>query len=203
MTIDVAAQRRSVTLAMAATGPVAILLWLGTYRLLPDALVAKATAEPGRFALGCACLAILFCFAAGIEAVAHRRLFSPAIDPLAGAEDAPMRVDQRYLQHTLEQLLLFLPGLFGLAAWLEPGPAVRAVAATTLVWIVGRYAFWIGYHQAPRWRAIGLAGMVQSILVLLWVAYRFGEELAGPAGGAAPLVAFAALEAVLLVRARR
>src|SRR3546814_17796269 len=46
---------------------------------------------------------ILLAFVTGIEAVAHRRLFSRAIDPLAGAESAATKVDLRYLQHTLEQ----------------------------------------------------------------------------------------------------
>jgi hypothetical protein len=61
-------------------------------------------------------LAVLFCLVLGVEAVAHERLSSPAFDPLAGFETRRFRVNQRYLQNTLEQFIVFAVGLFGLAA---------------------------------------------------------------------------------------
>jgi hypothetical protein len=198
-----AAQRRTIMLGMAVAAPVAVLVWEGTYRLLPAEMAARGAADPVRFAFGCVCLALLLCLVSGVEAIAHRRLFSAAIDPLAGADPPAMKVDQRYLQQTLEQILVFAGGLFGLAFFAPPAVAARAIAATTLVWIVARFVFWIGYHRGARFRAPGLVGMVQSILVLLWVVWRFGTWLGGPALGAAPLLLFAAIEAVLVYRARR
>ena len=62
-----------------------------------------------------------------------------------------MRVNLRYLQNTFEQLAVFVPGLFGLAVYCTNGELMRAVVATTVVWIVARAAFLIGYHRsAPR-----------------------------------------------------
>jgi hypothetical protein len=197
------AERRGLMLAMAGTVPLAVLIWWAAYRLLPGGVAAAGAASPMRFALGGTVLAVLLCFLTGIEAVAHGRLFSAAINPLAGAESPALKVDLRYLQHTLEQLVLFIPSLFALAAWLEPESAVRAMAATILIWILSRYAFWIGYHRAPRWRALGLAGMMQSLLILLWAAWIFGNGIGGFWWGAAPVALFLGVEAVLVVLARR
>jgi len=182
--------------------PVTIALWLGVYYFLPplggmEELLARLV-----FALKCCCIAILFCFLTGIEAVAHERLRSPAIDPLSGYETRRLTINLRYLQNTLEQLVLFVPGLFALAFYCADGHAMRAVVSTTVVWIAARFAFWIGYHYGSQHRSIGAPGMMQSMLVLLYVCARIGYEIAGPAGAIAPLIVFGCVEAVL-VRATR
>ena len=182
--------------------PVTIALWLGVYYFLPplggmEELLARLV-----FALKCCCIAILFCFLTGIEAIAHERLRSPAIDPLSGYETRRLTINLRYLQNTLEQLVLFVPGLFALAFYCADGHAMRAVVSTTVVWIAARFAFWIGYHYGSQHRAIGAPGMMQSMLVLLYVCARIGYEIAGPAGAIAPLIVFGCVEAVL-VRATR
>lgn len=61
------------------------------------------------------------CLLPAVEAVAHERLFSPAIDPLAGAESRRLKINQRYLQNSIEQYLLFAPGLLGLARYCFDG----------------------------------------------------------------------------------
>jgi hypothetical protein len=154
------------------------------------------------FGLKCCCVAILFCFLTGIEAVAHERLRSPAIDPLSGYETRRMAINLRYLQNTLEQLILFVPGLLGLAIFCSNGRSMRAVAATTLVWIVSRIAFWVGYHCGSQHRAVGAPGVLQTMLVLLYICARFGFQIAGVAGAITVLVLFGFVEA-LLVRATR
>jgi hypothetical protein len=198
-----AAQRRTIVVGMAIAAPLAVALWMAAFRFLPRGVVERGAADPVRFALGWTAIAVLLCLVAGVEAVAHRRLFSAAIDPLAGAEPPAMKVDQRYLQQTLEQILVFVPGLFGLAAFATPETAARAICATALLWILSRWAFWMGYRRAPRFRAPGLVGMVQSLLVLLWVVWRFGASIAGTAWGAVPVALFLLIEAFLLVQARR
>jgi hypothetical protein len=187
---------------LAIAFPVTIALWLGVYYFMPP---LEGMGEPLArlvFALKCGCFAILFCFLTGIEAVAHERLRSPAIDPLSGYETRRLTINLRYLQNTLEQLVLFVPGLFALAFYCPDGHAMRAVVATTVVWIATRFAFWIGYHHGSQHRAIGAPGMMQSMLVLLYVCARIGYEMAGPAGAIAPLIVFGCVEAVL-VRATR
>jgi hypothetical protein len=149
------------------------------------------------FGLKCWCLAVLFCLVTGVEAVAHERLVSPAFDPLADFQTRRLRVNQRYLQNTVEQVIVLAAALFGLTTYCPSGSAMRAVVATTAVWITARFAFWIGYHQSAAMRGLGAPGMALSMVVLVYVASRFGYDLAGPIGGAAPVAAFLAIEAVL------
>jgi hypothetical protein len=133
----------------------------------------------------------------GVEAVAHERLSSPAFDPLAGFETRRLRVNQRYLQNTLEQLIVFAVALFGLAAYSHGGGAMRAVLATAVVWVLARFAFWIGYHRSAAMRGLGAPGMALSMVVLLYVAGRIGFDVGGFVGAAVPVAAFLAIEAFL------
>ena len=192
-------QHQSALIAeIAIAFPVTIALWLGIYYFMPPLNGMEEPLARLVLALKCCCFAILFCFLTGIEAVAHERLRSPAIDPLSGYETRRLTINLRYLQHTLEQLVLFVPGLFALAFYCDNGRSMRAVVATTVVWIATRFAFWIGYHYGSQHRAIGAPGMMQSMLVLLYVCARIGYEIAGPAGAVAPLIVFGCVEAVLV-----
>jgi len=149
------------------------------------------------FALKCSALAVLFTLVPGVEAVAHERLVSPAFDPLAGHETKRMRVNQRFLQNTLEQTVVFLVGLLGLAAYMEDGNQMRAVLATAVVWTLARLAFWGGYHLGSTWRVLGAPSMLLGQLVLGYVGLRVGYDAAGERGAWAVLVAFLLFEALL------
>ena len=190
-------QRRVGVMAIAAAMPVALLLWLAIAFLVPPLAGMESLGGRMLFALKCCCLAVLFCLVTGVEAVAHERLSSPAFDPLAGFETRRLRVNQRYLQNTLEQIIVFVAALFGLAAYSPDGSAMRAVLATAVVWIVSRFAFWIGYHRSAAMRGLGAPGMALSMIVLLYVAARIGFELGGFVGAAIPIVTFLATEAFL------
>jgi len=191
---DLRHERRATMLPIAIAVPVAIALWFAVAYLVP--LPPGIEGIPARllFALKCVCVAALFCLATGVEAVAHERLVSPAIDPLRGYETRRLRVNQRYLQNTLEQFVLYAVGLFGLAVYsVHAGP----VLATTVVWIAARAAFWIGYHRGSAQRAYGAPGLALSLIVLLYVCARFGFELAGILGAVIVVAAFLTIEAVL------
>jgi hypothetical protein len=195
---DVPRQRSRLRTAILIAFPLTAALWLGVYYVLPPLAGMADSVDRLVFALNCCCVAILLCFLTGIEAVSHERLHSAAIDPLSGHETRRMKINLRYLQHTLEQLILFVPGLLALAVYCADGHAMRAVVATTVVWIVSRAAFWIGYHYGPQYRTVGLTGMLQSMLVLLYVSARFGFDVGGLAGAAVPLVLFGCIEAYLI-----
>lgn len=196
-TSDFRRQRRAMLPPMAGALIIGAALWLATFYLLPPLSGMDGVVSRLVLAVKCSCVAVLFCLVMGIEAVAHERLNSPAFDPLAGYETQRLRVNLRYLQNTLEQLAVFLPGLFGLAIYCEGGSAVRAVPATTLVWILARIAFWVGYHHSAGGRGIGGPGVMLGMLVLLYVCGRFGFEIAGIAGAATIIVLFFAAEALL------
>lgn len=190
-------QRRTGVGAIALAGVVAALLWIAIYKYGP--LVPDADNLRGRmlFALKCVAVATLFCLVAGVEAVAHERLQSAAFDPLEGHQTRRLLVNLRYLQNTLEQLVVLAVSLFGLAAYMTDGHSMRAVLATAIVWIVARFAFWIGYHRSAAMRGLGAPGMMASMLALLYVLWRIGDEVAGPRGGWALVGSFVLLEGIL------
>lgn len=175
--------------AVGLSVPVAIGLWLALANWLPP-----VTIEPMRFVLGCIGVAALLALLPGIEAVAHERLFSRAIDPLAGADSRRLIVNQRYVSNTLEQFWVFAPGLALLGVYAGD---LRVVAATTITWVLGRWAFWIGYHRDPALRGIGASSLAQNLIVLAWGVGAFGHDLAGWAGTATLIGSFVAIEIYL------
>jgi hypothetical protein len=195
--LDFTRQRSAGMAYIAMGGAVSIIVWLAIDRLAPPLTGMESVSARMILALECCCVAILFCLVTGVEAVAHERLSSPAFDPLSGYETRRLRVNQRYLQNTLEQTVVFVAALFGLAADCSNGGAMRSVVATTVVWILARFAFWLGYHRSAAMRGLGAPGMAASMIVLLYVVARFGYRVAGLAGAVAPIAAFLAIEAAL------
>jgi hypothetical protein len=179
---DVRRRRRAGMIAIAAAMPVALLLWLAVAYLTPPLAGMESLSGRMLFTLKCCCLAVLF---------------SPAFNPLSGFETRRLQVNQRYLQNTLEQIFVFAAGVFGLAAYSPDGSAMRAVLATTIVWILARFAFWIGYHRSAAMRGLGAPGMALSLIVLLYVACRIGYEASGLVGAAVPAITFLAIEGFL------
>lgn len=203
---DIAASRRRMLLSIIVVVPVTLLAWLALYALTPPISGADQPIDRLGYGLGWLGIATLLTLVSGIEAVAHERLFTPAINPLAGAESSRLKVNLRYLQNTLEQLAIFAPALLLLAWQSADGEQLRAVTATAVVWIALRFVFWIGYHKSHELRTPGLVGMIMTMVVLAIGVARFGYEWAGWLGAVAPLLIFGAMEAYLVwisVRARR
>jgi hypothetical protein len=190
-------QRKKGVGAIAISLMAGVVLWLAIAWLMPPLAGMDRLSARLLVALECCAFATLFCFVTGVEAIAHERLQSAAFDPLQGHSTRRLQVNQRYLQNTLEQWVIFAIGLFGLAAYAEDGGAMRAVIATTVVWMAFRFAFWIGYHRGAAMRGVGAPGMLVGLLVLLYVCARIGDDVAGPAGAAATVLAYLAIEAVL------
>jgi hypothetical protein len=190
-------QRKAGIAAIGVSGLAGAALWFAVDRLLPPLAGMEDLSARMLVALKCCCIAALFCLFGGVEAVAHERLQSAAFDPLAGQETTRLRVNKQYLQNTLEQFVLLAVGLFGLAAYSESGGAMRAVIATTAVWIAFRFAFWIGYHRSAAARGLGAPGMAVALVVLLYDCARIAADVAGTAGAVVVVGAFLAFEAVL------
>src|SRR5215471_1950294 len=72
-------KRRAGMTVIAASMPVALLLWLAIAYLVPPLTAMDNLAGRMLFALKCCCIAILFCLVTGVEAVAHERLFRPRL----------------------------------------------------------------------------------------------------------------------------
>lgn len=195
-------QRKSGMAAIAVSMAITLVLWFALMRFLPPLGRMEDIGARMLVALKCLVVATLFAFVAGVEAVAHERLQSAAFDPLAGHQTKRLQVNLRYLQNTLEQTLIFAVALFGLAAYMTSGEAMRAVPAVTVIWVVNRYAFWIGYHRSAAMRGLGAPSMAVSLIVLLYVAARIGHDVAGTPGSIVLLGLYAAVEAVLFWKTR-
>jgi uncharacterized MAPEG superfamily protein len=185
---------------LATVPSVALWYWLRFEAPVPDGM-EKSVARLV-FALKCSALAVLFTLVTGVSAVAHERLVSPAFDPLGGHETRRMRVNQRYLQNTLEQTVIFLVGMLGLAVYMEDGGQMRAVLATAVVWTLSRLAFWIGYHMSSTWRVLGAPSMMLGQIVLGYVAWRVGFDVAGETGAWGVIAAYLLFEALLFWKTR-
>ncbi len=201
--MDLRSRARAAAPALAAAVALAGLTWLAVLTLLPPLAGMEAPVDRLILALKCICVAILLTFVTGIEAVSHERLLSAAFDPISGQESHRLRVNSRYLQNTLEQLMLFIPGLMMLAVFSDSGGAMRRVIAATLVWLIARGAFWVGYHLSPRHRVAGLVGMLQSILILIYLSARIGNDVAGLLGATALPGLFIVAEIVIFSEVSR
>lgn len=194
---DWRAERRNGLFVILSSAAIAAAAWFAIRYLAPPIPDMITIGDRLTFAFKCWALAVLFCFATGIDAVAHERLQSPAFDPLTNHETRRLRVNLRYLQNTLEQLIMFTAGLFGLAFYARGGDGMRAVEATAAVWILFRFAFWIGYHRSAAMRSIGAPSIALSLIVLVYVGARIGLDLGGKIGLIIVLSAFSAIEAFL------
>jgi hypothetical protein len=188
-------QRRTTMGSIAVSAVVTAILWYLLVRFLP----VPVGAEPLLTALACSALAALLALVPGVEAIAHERLFTPGINPLAGFETHRMRVNFHYLSNTLEQFVIFAAGLVAVSAYASP----RLLVIIAIMWVLERWAFWIGYHLSPLLRGFGAPGMLQSMIVLFYVAYRWGGDNYGQAAGVALVITFLIIEAILFWAVKR
>ncbi len=90
----------------------------------------------------------------GIAIVAAQRL-NP--DMWVGQRPKPnsaLDVNTRFVLNTIEQFILFLVGLSGVALF-TPIAEADSIPILTSLFLFGRILFWIGYHKNPYLRAFG------------------------------------------------
>jgi hypothetical protein len=107
---------------------------------------------------------------AGIGKIANRRFFTP--EAIGGNAAAPVEIDRRYLQNTLEQLTLAIIAHVALVL-VVPADSIRIVAILVLLFLIGRATFWIGYHISGPARAFGFATtFYPTVAVYAYLVYR-------------------------------
>jgi uncharacterized MAPEG superfamily protein len=110
----------------------------------------------------------------GILAVMYQRFTTDAIDPLAGTEqdNATLEVLRRYLQNTVEQLVLYGAAHLAFAAVVEP-ESMKLVPLLAVLFLFARIVFLLGYLRAPMWRTPGYAlTFYPTLVVALYASYR-------------------------------
>ncbi len=144
--------------------------WQGLAAILPGDLAAGV---PERVAVACAALLpAVSVLNLMIAAQMWLRMRSGAVDPLAGRDDAPLRVNQRALTNTVEQLAGFAPALLAVAAGVS-SDRMRFVVAAGVVFAAARLVFWGGYLLGPMMRAPGMAATfavnIATLVAAIWV----------------------------------
>jgi hypothetical protein len=156
----------------AATG--VSLMILGVWALttaLPPPSIPDAPADRLAYALRANVVALVPLFAM-LMAIGNARFLSDAIDPTRRAESKTMEIDGRVAGNTLEQTFGFVVTSLALST-LVPLAQLQAVWACTIVFVVARVAFWIGYRINPLYRAPGFAGTVYLNLAMIgYVLYQ-------------------------------
>ena len=132
----------------------AFVLW----RVLAAILaVGPAAAAPERLGMACAALlpgVLVLNLMIALQMLV--RAWSRTVDPLAGIDNHFLRVNQRALTNTVEQLVGFAPALTALAAGAPP-TWMPGVVALGILFGAARMVFWCGYLMGPLLRAPGMA----------------------------------------------
>lgn len=164
---------RGLSLLLASCGIAgALLVWQALVPLMPADTEATSMAlrlGRGAAALLPACLVL----AAMIAAQMVARFAASAIDPLAGRETRFLRVNQRAISNTVEQMAVLVPSLLALAAAANARQMPEIVAAGA-AFAIARLVFWAGYLIAPVARAPGMAASAAiSLSCLLAAAWNW------------------------------
>jgi hypothetical protein len=92
--------------------------------------------------------------------------------------NSALDVNTRFILNTVEQFILFLVGLSGIALY-APHSEAHSIPVLTSLFLIGRLLFWIGYHKNPYLRAFGFGitfyptcGMFAWLLVRMITGYH-------------------------------
>ena len=151
-----------------------IVALIGLSQVMPGLPVTADSGDRLAFTAKWLALAAAPLFAA-IVAIGNGRFLSEAIDPTAGKESPAMIVNGRVVDNTLQQYVLLFAAMMAVAAS-ATGPQLAIVSAAALIFVVSRFAFWIGYRIAPVHRAFGFASTAYLNIILfgmaIWLAWR-------------------------------
>ncbi len=149
-------QAQKIVAIGAASGVVLMALGVWTLTgLLPSPSIPDALGERLAYAARANVVALVPLFLMLIT-VGNARFFSDAIDPTRGAETAAMQIDARVASNTFEQTFGFAIASLALST-LVPMHQLQVVWACTIVFVVARAVFWIGYRMNPLYRAPGFS----------------------------------------------
>jgi uncharacterized membrane protein YecN with MAPEG domain len=157
----------------AASGIVlmALSVWLLTLWLPSPRIVMDTTASRLAYALRANVVALLPLFIM-IITIANSRFLSEAIDPTRQAETPKMQIDGRVAENTLQQNFVFAVASLAVSTLVSPGN-LQVVWACTIVFVVARCVFWMGYRVNPLYRAPGMSATgYLNLGMILYVLYR-------------------------------
>ena len=163
---------QKIVAAGAASGIAAMVL--GVWALtkgLPVPQIADVVAERLALALMANTVALVPLFVMFIV-IGNSRFLSDAIDPTRRAESRTMDIDGRVADNTLQQNFVFVVASLALST-IVPLHSLQVVWACTIVFVIARCAFWLGYRINPLYRAPGMSATAYMNLgMILYVLFR-------------------------------
>jgi hypothetical protein len=148
----------------------ALSVWLLT-KVLPPPAIADALAERLAYALEANVVAIVPFFIMLIS-IGNSRFLSAAIDPTRQAESKSMLIDGRVADNTLQQNFVFAIATLALSTIVAVNH-LQVVWACTIVFVIARGAFWLGYRINPLYRAPGMSGSAYMNLgMILYILFH-------------------------------
>ena len=162
---------RGLSLLLGTAGAVAgFLTWIGLSDLLPaDPAAASMSVRLGLAAFSL--LPAVAVLAAMVLAQMIARFWQGAFDPGAGKDGQFLRLNQRVISNSVEQIAILAPAILALAAG-APGVQMGQVIALAWVFALARLLFWAGYLISPMLRAPGMAASFAVCLAALgWAVF--------------------------------
>jgi len=133
-------------------------------------LIADTVPERLAYALYANVFALLP-FIIMLIAVGNGRFFSEAIDPTRHKENTAMEINGRVADNTLQQNFVFTIATLALAT-IVPILYLQVIWALTIIFVVARLLFWLGYRMHPLYRAPGMAATsYMNVFVILYVLF--------------------------------
>jgi hypothetical protein len=81
-------------------------------------------------------------------------------------------INNRFILNTVEQFIIFLVALGGVALYI-PLSGAHSIPLLTSLFLMGRFLFWYGYHKNPYLRAFGFGiTFYPTIGVYFWLLVR-------------------------------
>ncbi|MGH6804705.1 MAG: MAPEG family protein [Methyloceanibacter sp.] len=93
--------------------------------------------------------------------------------------NSALDINTRFILNTFEQFILFFIGNAALALYC-PIEEARSLIILTVLFVLGRVLFWVGYHYNPYVRAFGFGiTFYPTVAVYLWLILRmvFGIQI--------------------------
>lgn len=105
----------------------------------------------------------------GICIVAAQRLNPSMFVGQTPKPNSAVDINNRFILNTFEQFTAYFVANAGLAMYCPPEEA-RSLPLLTMLFVMGRILFWIGYHKNPYLRAFGFGiTFYPTVLAFVWL----------------------------------
>lgn len=108
-----------------------------------------------------------------IAIVALQRLNPALMVGNVAVPNSSLDINTRFVLNTAEQYLLFTVSQLGMMLH-APHENAKNLIVLTVIWLVGRILFWVGYHKNAALRAFGFGlTFYPSLMAIVWLAVIF------------------------------